>query len=81
MTSADIYEITSLSNGTIIPASSSSVTSLQAIGSELEYSVFQQFGTFAVEYQPALELTTHGKPLSAGVTVVSLEMELVSIGN
>ena len=81
LTSADIYEITSLSNGTIIPTSPSSVTSLQATGNELEYSVFQQFSTFAVEYQPALELTTHGKPLSAGVTVVSLEMELVSIGN
>ena len=81
LTSAEIYEITSLSNGTIIPESPSSVTSLQATGSELEYSVFQQFSTFAVEYQPALELTTHGKPLAAGVTVVSLEMELVSIGN
>ena len=81
LTSADIYEITSLSNGTIIPASPSSVTSLQVTGNEFEYSVFQQFGTFAVEYQPALELTTHGKPLAAGVTVVSLEMELVSIGN
>jgi len=81
LTSADIYEITSLSNGTIIPASPSSVTSLQATGNEFEYSVFQQFSTFAVEYQPALELTTHGKPLAAGITVVSLEMELVSIGN
>ena len=81
LTSADIYEITSLSNGTIIPASPSSVTSLQATGNEFEYSIFQQFSTFAVEYQPALELTTHGKPLAAGITVVSLEMELVSIGN
>ena len=81
LTSADIYEITSLSNGTIIPASPSSVTSLQATGNEFEYSVFQQFSTFAVEYQPALELTTHGKPLAAGITAVSLEMELVSIGN
>ena len=80
LTSADIDEITSLSNGTIIPASPYSIATLQTTGNELEYTVFQQFSSFAVEYQPALELTTHEKPLAAGLTFVSLEMELVSIG-
>lgn len=79
LSSAEIYEETSLSNGTIISSSPSSISGLQVEGNFLEYTVFQQFSSFAVEYQPSLELTTLGKPLAAGVTFVSLEMKLVSI--
>ena len=79
LTSAEIYETTSLSNGTIIPTSPSTISILQVGGNIVEYTTYQQFSSFAVEYRLALELTTLGKPLAVGITVVSLEMKLVSV--
>ena len=79
LTSAEIYETTSLSNGTIIPTSPSTISILQVRGNIVEYTTYQQFSSFAVEYRLALELTTLGKPLAVGITVVSLEMKLVSV--
>ena len=79
LTSAEIYETTSLSNGSVISASPSTISSLQGEGNVVEYTIFQQFNSFSVQYQPALELTTMGKPLAVGITVVSLEMKLVTV--
>ena len=79
LASAEIYETTSLSNGTVMSVSPSSISDLPGNGSYVEYTVYQQFPSYAVEYQPVLELTTHGKLLNVGISVVSLEIELVSI--
>ncbi len=79
LASAEIYETTSLSNGTVMSVSPSSISDLPGNGSYVEYTVYQQFPSYAVEYQPALELTTNGKLLNVGISVVSLEIKLVSI--
>lgn len=79
LASAEIYETTSLSNGTVMSVSPSSISDLPGNGSYVEYIVYQQFPSYAAEYQLTLELTTNGKLLNVGISVVSLEIKLVSI--
>lgn len=79
LTSAAIYETTSMSNGTIISFSPTRISDLQEGDNYVEYTVYEQFPSYAVEYQPALELTTYGKSLAVGISLVSLEIKLVSI--
>ncbi len=79
LTSADIYETTSVGNGTVISSSPTRISDLQVSGNYVDYTVYQQFPSYFVEYRPALELTTNGQPLTVGISVVSLEIKLVNI--
>lgn len=79
LTTAEIYESTSLSNGTVIPISPAKISDLSGNATYVEYTLFQQFPSYTVEYQPSLVFTTNGKPLEVGINVVSLEIKLVSI--
>jgi hypothetical protein len=76
---ADVYEVTSMSNGTSIPSSPVPVSTLQKNGIYVEYSIFQNFSSYSVLYQPGLDLNTMGIPLATSITVVSLEMKMVSL--